>query len=234
MDGVQGSFDEFPQLQPVEPWKFGYLYQCSKCRRFWFLHESRHSIRRIQDHLLPLCRHWNTTSLTLDTTNLSALASIGGIANKKRTTLTIPCSVQNVSGRYHEKAVVLVSKQPPYFWYQPTMVHWADEVKAIVPSPFALPSDVRLASAQQEEIAMGFAPTGVRDQNGKEYTLTWESTFFNYRGVKGEEIRLSGRQQKWKKQVLPDPADAYYWVDWFDGCQTLLEIVDAARKEAPQ
>lgn len=222
-DGISGSLvGQFREIQPVGAWKFGHLYECSKCGRFWFLDEHRRWLHRIHDTLLPLARHWNQTPLALDAPLLKELADIGGVADFYKGYIAIPCSIENHSGQRFEKAVVLISKQPPYFWYGPQMVHWADEIKAIFPSPFALLLDVRRASAEKREVAMGFAPTGVVDSQGREYTLVCESRFFDADGVKGEEIKLSGRERNWKKRVLPSPAEAFYFVDWFQGCEEML------------
>jgi len=222
-DGISGSLlGQYREIQPVGAWKFGHLYECSRCGRFWFLDEHRRWLHRIHDNLLPLARHWNQTPLTLNALLLEELATIGGVSDYYKDYIAIPCSVENHSGQRFEKAVVLVSKQPPYFWYEPQMVHWADDIKAVSPSPFALPLDVRRASAEKREVSMGFAPTGVVDSQEKEYTLIWQSRFFDVDGVKGEEIRLSGREKNWKKRVLPSPAEAFCFVDWFEGCEELL------------
>jgi hypothetical protein len=149
------------------------------------------------------------------------LTKIGGVEGSKDC-IAIPCAVENISEKQHEKAVVFVSKQPPYFWYEPQIVHWADELAIIKPSLFALPLDVRKASSEKMEVSMGFAPVGVVDKKGTEYTLPCESHFFDSNHIKGEEISLSGREKKWKKTVLPSPAQAFYFVDWFDGCEEIL------------
>ncbi len=221
-DGIHGSLlEQFSEIEPIEAWKFGHLYQCSRCSCSWFLPEHKQFLQRINDNLLPLARYWNQTSLTLNSSTLSALAKIGGVEGSKDC-ISIPCVVENVSGGYHDKAVVLISKQPPYFWYEPTIVHWADQLATINPSPFALPLDVRKASSEKREVSMGFAPVGIVDRQGTEYTLSYESRFFDNNGIKGEEISLSGREKKWKKTVLPSPPQAFYFVDWFDGCEDIF------------
>jgi hypothetical protein len=50
VDSIQGSLlGDYPELRPVEPWKFGHLFQYSRCGRQWFLHEHKQKIGRIQD-----------------------------------------------------------------------------------------------------------------------------------------------------------------------------------------
>ncbi len=225
VDGIaaEGSLlDQFPELKFVELLKFGHLYQCSKCGQSWFLHEHKHWLHRIRNDHLPLVRHWNQKCLTVGDSVLSILASIGGVEDFYEDYIAVPCSVQNMSGQQHEKAMVLVSKQPPFGWHERQKVHWANEVAAVSASPFALPLDVRRASSEKSEEAMGFAPVGVVDKKGTEYTLGHESHFFDRNGIKGEEISLSLRQKKRRNVVWPEPAQVFYFIDWFDGCEELL------------
>jgi hypothetical protein len=222
VNAISGSLlEQFPEIQPIGAWKFGHLYQCSRCRCCWFLPDHKQFLQRIDDNLLPLAHHWNKTQLTLNAKTLSALAEIVGIESSKDC-IAIPCAAENISGDRHDKAVVLISKQPPYSWYEPQIVHWANELENISSSSFALPVDVRKASSVVREVSMGFSPIGVVDKQGVEYTLPCESRFFDSNGIKGEEISLSGRKNKWKKTILPSPAQAFYFVDWFDGCEEIL------------
>lgn len=220
VDGVQGEPPD--GLLRVEAWKFGVLYRCSYCERSWFQSDDRRQIDRIQEHLLPLALHWNATPLSVDETLLHKLAAIGGTTKPSRQYIGVPCSVKTISGEMHDKALVMFSKRPPYFWYQPEMVHWADEIADILPSDFALPLDVRRATLEKQEVRMGFAPVGIVDSQGREYTLSHETNFLNAEGLKGKEVRLSGRQRGWKKRVLPTPVEHYYFVDWFPQCEEWL------------
>lgn len=222
-DGIDGSFvDQFPDLKPVEPLKFGHLYQCSRCGCYWFLHEHKRWLSRIHDDSLVLVHRWNESRLTVEASVLNVLASIGGVENFNKDHFAVPCAIQNVSGQQHEKAIVLISKQPPFGWPEAHLVHWADELVVVAPSSFALPLSVRQASSEKREEAMGFAPVGVVDKKGIEYTLGCESRFFDYNGTRGEEMRLSGLQKKWRNIVWPKAAQAFYFVDWSDQCDKLL------------
>jgi hypothetical protein len=217
VDGIQGALPSV--LQKVESWKFGALYRCSFCGRLWFQSNDGKRIARIQDRLLPLAQHWNVTPLSVDETLLDA---IGGTARPSSQYIGVPCAVKNVSGQLHDKALVMFSKQPPYFWYKPEMVHWADEIVDVRSSAYALPLDVRQATFEKREVKMGFAPVGIVDPKGHEYTLSWESNFLDAQGLKGEEVRLSGRQSGWKKTIPPTPVEHYYFVDWFPRCKRIL------------
>jgi hypothetical protein len=220
---IAGSLiDQIPQLTPVEPLKFGHLYRCSKCDRWWFLDDDKHWLHRIDDERLPRVREWHTRSLTANDSLLRVLASIGGTEDQYRGHIAVPCSVQDVNERHHEKSLVLVSKQPPLGWCEPQAFHWADEMAAVSPSVFALPLEVRRASAEQREESMGFAPVGLVDPRGTEYTLGCAGHFFDHNGIRGDQIRLSGRRKRWRNIVPPEPPAAYFLVDWFDGCNELL------------
>jgi hypothetical protein len=111
VDSIEGSaLGQFSELKPVEPLKFGHLYQCAKCAQFWFLHDHKLWVDRIPDDHLPLVRHWNQKCLTVDDSVLSILASIGGVEDFYKDYIAVPCSVQNMAGQQHEKAIVLVSR----------------------------------------------------------------------------------------------------------------------------
>jgi hypothetical protein len=223
VDGIDGLLlDQFPEIQFVTPWKHGQLYQCSRCASYWFMHEHKKSIDRIYEELLPLANYWNESSLTLHPVALNSISSIGGILEHYRDCIAVPCLVKCKSGQQFEKAVVLVSRKPPHQWYEPDMVHWSDEIESVEVSRYALPLDVRRESAEKEEVSMGFAPVGIVDRQGREYTLHCESRFFDYEGVKGDEIRLSGRMENWKERVPPSPAEAFFFADWFEGCEEVL------------
>lgn len=213
---------QFPELKPAEPLKFGQLYQCSKCLQSWYLDERKQWLRRVDGDFLPLVHHWNRNRFILPDAMLGALAKIGGVGDFLNRSISIPCQVRNATGQQHQKAVVLISNQPPLNGTDPGKIHWAEEIIAVAPSPFALPLDVRRASLAKEEESMGFAPVNVVDDNGAEYTLAQESCFFDHNGVKGKRIKLSARRKRGPEIVMPDPAQAYYHIDWFDGCEKLF------------
>lgn len=220
IDGMQGLPPA--RLRLVEPWKFGTLYNCSFCGRSWFQTDDKKRIDLIQERLLPLSHYWNQTSLSVDAAHLHKLAHIGGTHNPYYQYIGVPCSVRNASGQRHDKALVMFGRQPPYFWYRPEAVHWAGEIVEVAASPYTLPLEVRRATFEKQEIAMGFATVGIVDPQGCEYTLSCQSYFFDWKGVRGEEIRLSGRQKGWKRTVASVSVEEYYFVDWFSGCEKLL------------
>ena len=103
------------------------------------------------------------------------------------------------------------------------LVKWSSEIKEIKTSPFALACKIRIASSEKREEKMGFAPVPVKDKNtGKCFTLGAESDFFNFNGVLGKDLVLAEKPKRWQNIVWPQPAQGYYFVDWFDGCESLI------------
>jgi hypothetical protein len=221
--GIAGSFlEQLPWLEEVEPLKFGHLVRCAKCGRHWFLQHDRQWLQRVEDGCLPLLQRWNGQALGLDEAALAALAGIGGLEDRYEQCIAVPCSVRDRSGRRHEKSLVLVARQPPIGRQERHRVHGSDEMAAVAASPFALPYEVRRATSEKREQSMGFAPVGVADRSGTEYTLTCTSRFVDRNGIRGRDLHLSGRTRGWRSPISPDPAEAYFFADWFDGCEELL------------
>ena len=133
---------------------------------------------------------------------LQELALIGGVRDYHGGRLAIHGAVQNTSGQRHDKAIVLVSKEPPYREYDPHTIHWADEIVSVTASPFALSCAVRTESAERAEISMGFAPVGIEKETGAGMgtTLGCATSFLNANSVKGEDTRLSEYQGPWQEQ----------------------------------
>jgi hypothetical protein len=224
-DQISGFIiDSFPELEPVEAMKFGELYKCTKCYNYWFLDDDKIWLSRIKDELLPLVHQWSRETSALDAAILSALVEIGGAQSRGGGDIDIPCSAKNTLGQQFETAMVVITKQPPLY-HTKIPLYRASELASVTPSPFALPLDVRQASAAKEEVSMGFAPTGIIDTRGQEYTLCQQSDFFQKNGVSGEQIKLSGRQKQFKNVVWREsvPVQARFYVDWFEGCERLAD-----------
>lgn len=221
-DAIYGSLiAEFPELVPVERMKRGQLYRCSKCGGTWLLNESKDWLRRIPQDDVRRLREWNRSQSTLEEPFLAVLAAIGGIATSPDV-IGVPCAVETRSGLRLEKAVVYVCKIPLGGYEPPTQTLFPADIASVAASPFALPLDVRRASFEKADESMGFAPVGVVDGKGREYTLACISDFFDKDAAKGEEMRLSGRTRRWPKVVWPEAVQAVVFVDWFEGCESRL------------
>lgn len=222
-NGIEGSIiDKFPMLRVVEPMKRGHLYQCQKCYKFWYLHEHKKWLHRIYDSHLELVRYWNKGHFSIEESIKNDLVSIGGVIDYYKDRIFIPCACVEKSGKQILKAVVIISKCPPYNWPSSSLIQWSDQILSISPSQFSLPKEIRASSFSKREESMGFAPLGIKDNTGREYTLGHESLFFDHRGIKGADVLLSGRKRWWKEIVMPKEAEAYYFVDWFEQCEELF------------
>lgn len=217
---IHGSIlEHYPQITLVRPLKFGQLYQCQKCLTYWFLQENKTFMHKIRESHLPFVLYWESHQLTLAESVRTTLKSIGGVLDAYSETITVPVDATNISGEQHAQSLVFITKKPPCCWYPESNIRWATELVSGTPSPYALTLDVRRASSEKREEAMGFSPVAVEDRSGKVYTLSSVSNFFNVEGVRGEEVRLSAKPKRWPNRVWPQSPDTYYFADWFDGCE---------------
>jgi hypothetical protein len=209
----------YPELTCLETLKFGHLYQCSECGTYWFLKER--SLIRIRDSMLPMVRIWNQMRLMIAPPLLDVLVEIGGVIDPWEEHILVPCMAEDSAGRGGPKSLVMISRHPPLFRRDYT-IGWTNDLTFVEPSAVALPLDVRKASGEKREESMGFAPVGVVDRGGREYTVLSNSQFFDYRGVQGQDLQLSGRTKRWKKVVPYIESEAIFFADWFEGCEGLL------------
>lgn len=202
LDYITGSkLEDYPQLQPAEKWKFGQLYRCEKCGSNWFLHESGKRLIRIRNHEFSSAQYWNRTKLTIEASMLQTLGAIGGIQDSYDESIAVPCSIQNVSGQWHEKALVIFSKCPPAFQPQAKESYSANDIATVTSSPYALPYGIRKASNEKEEESMGFAPIDIVDPQKNLYTLSHPAGFLDAKGLKGQDMELSPQQGGWREDI---------------------------------
>lgn len=216
VDGISGVLlSQFPNLVLKRNLKFGEMWRCQKCETPWFLTSNRQWIHRIGLEFKPLVAHWNETALDLTLPCLRAATGIGGVRNDWEETVILPCAVTTKNGERFEKAILQVTKTPPYRWYSLEKVRWAWEIAELEGSRFTLPLQVRRASHEKREEAMGFAPTDVQSNDGRSFTLGNASDFFEHEGVTGPNIQLAPRPRK--RNVVPfAETQAWFWVDWND------------------
>lgn len=157
--------------------------------------------------MLPLARKWAHEKFSIDDSLLRELISIGSTTHSSADGVAVPCSIQNQSGQRHEKALVLFTRSPPLQESKRKKIHWSNEIAAIAPSPFALSLPVREASAKAEWVSMCYAPLSVKDKQGTAYTLDGPTTFFDFKGVKGEDLLLADDPESWRKD---EPIEMVY------------------------
>lgn len=217
-DGFQGiPTSEIPNLQFERNLKFGELWKCRNCSTLYFVSSpgDRLYIARITPKHQHLTDYWEQNSLALPPDCVEVAEQIGGFLDVWSATVIVPCILELQDGQRFDKAILRVSKQPPYRWYPPESVFWANQVKNLFPSPFSLSLEIRRASYEKKEESMGFAPADVETLNGNSFTLHCQSDFFDQDGVKGSELKLATRPRK-RKIVQPTETQAYVWVDWED------------------
>jgi len=183
-------------------------------------------MHRVTEDRLPILEKWNSKRYTLSIDQLMILYKIKKTRidtyGNRSEFIEFPCSVITKSDAHYAKSIITITNMPPIY-KNPSYVLFPDEIKNIMPSPYSLPIAVRKATAMAQEAGMGFFPTMVQSQSGKKFILNGICNFFEYREIKGENIKLlSSGYKPHEKQAEYYPAkedDVYYfYVDfswWF-------------------
>lgn len=218
-----GVLANYPQLEADTALKFGHLRRCRDCGGVWFAPEGTGFAFRVLEEWLPDLERWDEKPFAASPELIDTLARIGGIATQRRSVLRFPCSVVTANGQRHERAVVLVSKLAPVrALVQGLPWLGLDENCVVERSPLVLPVIVRRALFDELEDGHQATPVSVEDKAGKEYMLSQRSEFFDKEGVRGADIRLSGRANRRGALVWGAPPDIVFLLDWFDGCEKLV------------
>jgi hypothetical protein len=218
-------------LKQVKNLKFGQLYTCRLCGSNWVLDTDRYAMTRVPDGRRDLLNEWNDTKLPIEPGHLQVLDAIGGTAIKyemgRDGVIAIPCAITIQSGERFDPAVVWITRRPPIdnFVIRTRLYR---NVKAVEPSRFTLPMDIRRATVLAPEVSMGFAPTRVMSPDGTPFAVHWATLFFNKNGVTGSEIRLSARRFRKDESITVADSDfdqaTYFLADWFEGADKLDKI----------
>jgi hypothetical protein len=186
-------------IKPIKTLKYGTLYNCIICNKNWWLNDKSHTIYFIQDNHLSLLNEWNKNEYGIPKPLLEELLKIGAtppdIYGNRLNYIVIPCSVTTTDGNHYAKSLIKITNLPPIFNAQKNSTHilFSNKIKDIKPSPFALPLQVRKATAMAEEIRTGFSPTIVATYNKKHFVLNGITDFFDYKDIKGEEVFLPNK-----------------------------------------
>lgn len=181
---------------PVKNLKYGILYKCKNCNINWWLDIKTDMMYLITQQRAILIEQWNIKRPALTVKNLMQLVrikktSLGMYENKYRHHI-FPCSMITKNNIYHAKSLIHITDLPPLY-ENSEFVLFADEVQTILPSFYALPLSVRKATAVAQEIRMNFSPTLVQSSSGRKFVLNGVHQFFDYQGIKGEDIMLLGK-----------------------------------------
>ena len=144
------------------------------------------------------------------------LEEIGGTDEIPGISVSFPCGAVNIKGERSERTVVIVSKVPWLGHSAERKISFLTADVEIYPSRYALPFDVRKASAEAPEKAMGYAPLCVADRTGFRFTIAARSLFFEAYEVLGPELVLVREGEPGKNKVWPLAAERVLLADWVD------------------
>jgi hypothetical protein len=222
----------------LRPVKFGKLYQCPKNRLYWYLEDSTQRITQVpavcENVFLSWCEHW----LKLSFEQIAALREIGGIERDHYGNgageIKVPCKITRADGVVFDPAIVLVTNLPPMHEQRPNQILGRPD-DLIEPSDYALPLDVRMATARAEEIRMGFMPTRISTKNGQNYILLGTQHVFHHLAIKGRDLTLNNEAVIEDDAIHYDNASLanlpYVYFDEYVGCQTMIKGKNDLSKE---
>jgi hypothetical protein len=216
------------QLKQVKSLKFGELYACQLCGANWVLDEKHYMMSRVPNDRRDILNEWNENHFPIGQEHLRILDTIGGTTlnywGGYDGVIAIPCAIIMRSGEHIDPAVIWITKRSPIDRFPNRFMFYRD-VDSIEPSRFALPLDVRCATALAGEVCMGFAPTRVVATNGTPFVLHWATSLFNQDGITGSEIRLSFKRFNRDESITIAKTDSdhatYFFADWFEGAEKL-------------
>jgi hypothetical protein len=104
--------------------------------------------------------------------------------------LMVPCKVVTRDLSIVEMSLVCFQKIGPVESWQ-KHVRAASEIIDILPSEYALPYRIRLATTKAKEIRMSYSPTAIKAKLWERFNLNGTTNFFDYREIKGKDISKS-------------------------------------------
>lgn len=190
----------------VEPMalRYGTLYRCKYCGQSWYLHGSPAFMSAVPANRLPLIKRWNENPILLSAHHRSQLEAIGatppdlyGNGSEFHET---PCSVTTLDGERIETAMVSEQLHAPF--EEERSCRLATEIAELVPSPYALPLEVRVDCSKAEEVRMGFSPTLVLLPNGEVLELNGRNSFLVQGDCRAADVKLSPLWFKYRDRAI--------------------------------
>lgn len=170
----------------------GKLYECSSCRKPWYLDRAHGWLNAIEPKQASVLLEWSSQKVVVPAPLREILNEIGGTppyyyghVNDDR---AYPCGVVTRAGERMDIAIVRVSGDFP-FWCRTARL--VKEIAGIYPSPFALPLDIRVATANARETRMGLAPTPIEMPDGRYFVLNYSPEFLVCPGYAAADARLA-------------------------------------------
>lgn len=199
------------------PLRSGALYRCKRCDRPWYLSITTGLMSLVPDERMALILAWDRSRILLSPSVTARLGQIGptppdqyGNGGEYRET---PCGVVTTAGERIDLAVVSLQSHAPFEPWRRCRL--GSEIADVYPSPHALPLAVRRATAQAEEIRMGYAPTLVEAPGGRILVLNWRSSFLVMDGIEAPQVRLLQRRsgiQATPEMIAPPPGEVTYFI----------------------
>jgi len=174
------------------PLKVGTLFECSTCGSHWYMEYEENYIDYIDDSWMPKILEWSSSHLVLTEQQEQLLEDIGSTPFRegyvKSRENDTPCTVRTKSGELFEFAIISKMVNAPYA--QMIDYRLASEIEEISASQYALPLQIRTATAKAREISMGYAPTDVVLSNGHSLILNLTVNFLKLPGVDATKTSL--------------------------------------------
>jgi hypothetical protein len=183
-------------LKEQRPLKSGHLFKCGACGQKWWLSPERETMVLVPRERLLLLEQWSSQALVLSPGLLAKAKSIGATPAHRlavrKDHAEVPCRIKTLGGEDLDHCLIVFGTHPP-LGPSLTVPRWATEIADILPSSFALPHKVRLATTRSEPDPKGHAPTWVLGPQGKPLLLDWVVNFVGHKTAKGSELRLAPR-----------------------------------------
>ena len=181
-------------LRFVEPLKFGELFQCRRCGKYWVLDPHQIFMTLVEPEKQDLVIEWGRRDLAPTRKQLEKLLEIGspGVSRygSGQTFREFPCKCRMRSGELVDYCIVHVCRSLPILDDDYT-VRLMDEVDEILDSEFALNFAVRDAAWNAREFRMMYSPTLVKNEQGRRYIINGSGYFMDYDEVVGAGISLA-------------------------------------------
>lgn len=165
-------------LEPDQELKFGSLFRCRNCSSVWHLGSNKQRMSRLGSCELTNIMAWNEQSTSLTDAQIGILEKIGATppdGSLGRTPLDYPCRVITTDGDDIKMAIVRRHKHAPI--HALGKIRYANDIKEIRTSPFALPLCIRAATVKARELRNGLNLTFI-ESRGKIFALAWTNHFF--------------------------------------------------------
>lgn len=106
------------------------------------------------------------------------------------THLMVPCKVITKDRQILDMSLISFQKIDTIEGWQ-KHIRSAEEISDILPSAYTLRYKLRLATTKAQEIRMSYSPTAIKALPWQRFNLNGITNFFDYRGIKGKDIRKS-------------------------------------------